>query len=55
VAVDDAMVGQKDVGKRFFALNLSQFMPTLQSHNVDPNTCIDSLESMIDRLPVAGP
>jgi len=55
VAVDDAMVGQKDEGKRFFALNLSQFMPTLQSHNMDPNTCIDSLESLIDRLPVAAP
>jgi hypothetical protein len=53
LAVDDAMVGLKDEAKRFFALNLSQFMPTLEGRHVDPNTCIDSLESLVDRLPVA--
>ena len=55
VAVDFAVVGQKEVGKRFFALNLSQLMPTLQSQNVDPNACLDALESLVDRMPVAGP
>jgi hypothetical protein len=55
VAVDYAVVGQKDAGKRFFALNLSQLMPSLQSQNVDPNACLDALETLVDRLPVAGP
>jgi hypothetical protein len=55
IAVDYATVGQKDAGKRFFALNLSPFMPSLQIQNIDPNQCIDSLESSIDRLPAAGP
>jgi hypothetical protein len=55
LAVDYAVVGQKDVGKRFFALNLSQLMPSLQSHNVDPNACLDDLESLVDSVPVAGP
>jgi hypothetical protein len=55
VAVDFAVVGQKDAGKRFFALNLSQLMPGLQSHNVDPNACLDALEALVDRLPAAGP
>ena len=55
MAVDFAVVGQKDAGKRFFALNLSQLMPSLQSHNVDPNACLDALESLVDRVPVAGP
>jgi hypothetical protein len=55
IAVDYAVVGQKEVGKRFFALNLSQLMPSLQSHNVDPNACLDALESLVDRVPVAGP
>jgi hypothetical protein len=55
VAVDYAVVGQKDVGTRFFALNLSQLMPSLQSHKVDPNTCLDALQGLVDRLPVAGP
>jgi hypothetical protein len=54
VAVDFAVVGQKDAGERFFALNLSQLMPSLQSHNVDPNVCLDSLETLVDRVPVAN-
>lgn len=55
VAVDYAVVGQRDVGKRFFALNLSQLMPSLQSQNIDPNACLDDLESLVDRVSVAGP
>jgi len=55
VAVDYAVVGQKEVGKRFFALNLTQLMPSLQSHNVDPNACLDALESLVDHMPAAGP
>jgi hypothetical protein len=54
VAVDFAVVGQKEAGKRFFALNLSQLMPSLQSHSVDPNACLDALETLVDRVPVAG-
>lgn len=55
VAMDFAVVGQKDAGKRFFALNLSQLMPNLQKNNVDPNACIDALETLVDRVPAAGP
>lgn len=55
VAVDYAVVGQKDAGERFFALNLTPLMPSLLSHNVDPNTCLEDLESLVDRVPVAGP
>ena len=54
LAVDFAVVGQKDAGKRFFALNLSQLMPSLQSHNVDPNACLDALEALVDRVPDGG-
>jgi hypothetical protein len=54
VAVDYAMIGQKDAGTRFFALNLSQLMSSLQSNNVDPNACLDSFQNMVDRVPVAG-
>ena len=55
LAVDYAVVGQKEEGKRFFALNLSQLMPSLQGHNVDPNACLDALQSLTDRVPVASP
>jgi hypothetical protein len=54
VAVDFALVGQKEVGKRFFALNLTPLIPSLQSHNVDPNACLDALESLVDSMPAAG-
>jgi hypothetical protein len=54
VAVDFAVVGQKEVGKRFFALNLAQLMPNLQSGNVDPNVCLDALENLVDSVPIAG-
>ena len=55
VAVDFAVVGQKDAGKRFFALNLSPLMPGLQSRNLDPNVCIDALETLVDRVREANP
>ena len=55
VAVDFAVVGQKDAGKRFFALNLNPLMLSLQSHNVDPNSCLDALETLVDRVPAANP
>ena len=51
VAVDFAVVGQKEAAKRFFALNLSQLMPSLQNHNVDPNACVDAVETMLDSVP----
>jgi molybdopterin-guanine dinucleotide biosynthesis protein A len=55
LAVDYAVVGQKDEGKRFFALNLDQFIPSLQKRQVDPNSCLESLEGLLDRVPAAGP
>jgi hypothetical protein len=54
VAVNYAAVGQKDEGLRFFASNLSQLMPALQSHNIDPNACLDALENLVDRVPASG-
>jgi hypothetical protein len=54
VAVDFAVVGQKDAGNRFFALNLNQLMPSLQNHNVDPNACLDSLSAVVDSVPVVN-
>jgi hypothetical protein len=55
VDVDFAVVGQKDAGKRFFALNLNPLMLSLQSHNVDPNSCLDALETLVDRVPAVNP
>ncbi len=54
IAVDYAVVGQKDMGKQFFAQNLIQLVPGLQSRNVDPNACLETLQSLVDRVPAAG-
>lgn len=54
IAVDYASIGQKDAGLRFFALNLTQLMPSLKSHNVDPNACLDALENLVDSVPESG-
>jgi hypothetical protein len=54
VAVDYAVVGQKDAGKSFFAMNLNQLIPNLQSHNIDPNSCLDALETLVDQVPATN-
>jgi hypothetical protein len=51
LAVDYAALAQKDEAKRFFAMNLSLVQPSLKERNLDPNTCIESVESLVDRLP----
>ncbi len=54
VAVDYAVIGRRDEGLRFFALNLNLLIPNLQSHNVDPNACLDALENLVDQVPVSA-
>jgi hypothetical protein len=51
IAATYAALGQKDEGKRFFALNLNSFLPSLKQRGVDPNVCIEDLESLVDHLP----
>jgi hypothetical protein len=55
LAVDYTALDQPDQGKRFFALNLGQFTPSLRQQGVDPNACLESLESLLDRVPGVGP
>lgn len=50
LAIDYAMLGQPDEGKRFFAMNLSALLPTLQKKGVDPNTCVEDVASLVDRM-----
>ena len=51
LATQFAQLGQKDEGKRFFAMNLNPFLPNLQRRGIDPNLCLDDLENLMDRLP----
>jgi hypothetical protein len=55
LAADYALLGQKDQGKRFFAMNLTVFLPTLKQNGVDPNACIEDLENLVERLASVGP
>jgi len=51
LAAQFAELGQKDEGKRFFAMNFNRFLPNLQQRGIDPNVCLEDLESLMDRLP----
>jgi hypothetical protein len=55
VAAQFAQLGQKEEGKRFFAMNFNQFLPNLQQRGIDPNVCLDDLENLMDRLPPVQP
>lgn len=48
-------LGQGDQGKRFFAMNLSHFLPDLQKEGLDPNACIEDLGNLLDKLPSVVP
>ncbi len=49
VAVNYAALGQRDEGKRFFAMNLPELLPALKKKGVDPNACIEDFESLLER------
>jgi hypothetical protein len=51
LAGEFAQLGQKDEGKRFFAMNFNLFVPSLQQRSIDPNVCLDELENLLDQLP----
>lgn len=50
VAADYAQLSQRDDARRFFASNLSLFLPDLRRKGVDPNACIEDVENLVDRL-----
>jgi hypothetical protein len=55
LAAQFAQVGQKDEGKRFFAMNLNPLLLNLQQRGIDPNLCLEELQNLMDRLPGAPP
>ncbi len=50
LAADYALLGQKDEGQRFFAMNLNPFVPRLKTQGVDPNACLDDMANLLERL-----
>ncbi len=55
LAINYAMLGQQEEGERFFAMNLNVFLPELKTRGIDPNACIDDLETLLSRVPNITP
>ena len=50
LAADYAQLGRRDDARRFFAANLSLFLPDLRKNGTDPNACIEDVENLVDHL-----
>ena len=55
VAVSFAVLGRREEGKWFFAMNLPLVLPVLRERGVDPNACIEDMEGLLARLPSIMP
>ncbi len=50
LAADYAVLGQRDEGQRFFAMNLNPFVSRLKAQGLDPNACLDDMANLLARL-----
>jgi hypothetical protein len=55
LAAEYAVLGQREQGKRFFAMNLASLLPDLQKRGVDPNACVEDVGGLLDRLASVAP
>lgn len=51
IAARDALLGEREEGKRYFAMNFPSILPALRERGVDPNVCLDDALGFLDRLP----
>jgi hypothetical protein len=51
IAAAHSLLGERDAGKRYFAMNLPSLLPALREKGVDPNACLDDVQALLDRLP----
>ncbi len=51
IAAMYARLGERDEGKRQFAMGLGSIVPLLRQKGADPNACLDDATDLIDRLP----
>lgn len=50
IAASYTQLGQREEGKRLFAMDLPSLLPALQKRGVDPNSCLEDAEGLFDRL-----
>lgn len=55
IAAGYAVLGKREEGKRFFAMNLMSVLPELRQRGADPNACIEDVEALLMRLPGVTP
>lgn len=55
IAAGYAVLGRREEGKRFFAMNLAAALPELRKRGADPNACIEDVEALLMRLPSVTP
>ncbi|MBI4164375.1 MAG: hypothetical protein HY508_01425 [Acidobacteria bacterium] len=51
IAAEFAVLGERDQGQRFFAMNLAAVLPQLHKDGVDLNGCLEDNASLLARLP----
>jgi len=55
IAAEYAILGQREQGQRFFAMNLPSVVPQLRKMGVDPDGCLEDNASLLARLPSVVP
>ena len=51
IAAGHSLLGEREAGKRYFAMNLPSLLPDLREKGIDPNACLDDAQALFDRLP----
>jgi hypothetical protein len=51
IAAAYSLLGDREAGKRYFAMNLPSLLPALHEKGIDPNACLDDAQALFDRLP----
>ncbi len=55
IAAQYAVLGERESGRRFFAMNLNVLLPGLREKNVDLNACLEDATGLLARLPAVVP
>lgn len=50
IAASYVVLGQREEGKRLFAMDLPLLLPALPQKGVDPNSCLEDAEGLLNRL-----
>lgn len=55
IAAQHAALGEREVGRRFFAMNLNVLLPAMREKGVDLNACLEDATGLLARIPSVVP